>query len=283
MDQPVTFGITTSQHHLTFEQLRDHWQLGERLGFDALYLFDHFTGLRGDEEGICLEASTLLAALAMVTTKAQIGVMVYGNTHRHPAILAKEIVTIDHLSGGRAILGIGTGWNENEHRWYGIELPPPGKRVRQFDEALTVIDGLMNNPRYSFSGDYYSIDDAPFAPKPVHGHIPVLIGGKGPKMLRVIAKHADIWDGGGRLSERSERVEEFKRACYEVGRDFDTIIQSQGFGAAGLTDIENLDELMTAYLEAGVRHFHFGLPNDEAELDIAIRAATDILPKYRSA
>lgn len=283
MDQPVTFGITTSQHHLTFEQLRDHWQLGERLGFDALYLFDHFTGLRGDEDGICLEASTLLAALAMVTTKAQIGVMVYGNTHRHPAILAKEIVTIDHLSGGRAILGIGTGWNENEHRWYGIELPPPGKRVRQFDEALTVIDGLMNNPRYSFSGDYYSIDDAPFAPKPVHGHIPVLIGGKGPKMLRVIAKHADIWDGGGRLPERSERVEELKRACDEVGRDFDTIIQSQGFGAAGLTDIENLDELTTTYLEAGVRHFHFGLPNDEAELDIAIRAATDILPKYRSA
>lgn len=102
-------------------------------------------------------------------------------------------------------------------------------------------------------------------------------------MLRVIAKHADIWDGGGRLPERAERVDEFKQACEEVGRDFDSVVQSQGFGAAGLIDIDNLDELMTTYIEAGVRHFHFGLPNDEAELEIAIRAATDILPKYRTA
>lgn len=283
MTESVTFGLVTGQHHLTFEEIRDQWQLAENIGFDHLYLFDHFSALRGDEEGICLEASTLLAALALTTSKAQIGVLVYGNTHRNPAILAKEIVTIDHLSGGRAILGTGAGWNENEHRWFGIELPTPGKRVKQFDEAMTVIDGLMKNRRFTFHGDYYNIDDAPFEPKPVNGHIPVLIGAKGPKMMRVVAKHADMWDGGGPLPERVERVDELRRACDEVGRDFETIVQSQGFGTAGLVEIDKLEELIDRHLEAGVRHFNFAFPADEQEFETAVRAATDILPKYRNA
>lgn len=282
MNHPVTFGIVTGQHHLTFDQVRSQWQLAEELGFDNLYLFDHFTGLYNSEDGPCLEASTLLAGLAMSTSKAKIGVMVYGNTHRHPAILAKEIVTIDHLSGGRAVLGIGAGWNENEHRWYGLDLPTPGRRVRQFDEAMTVINGLMTEDRFSFEGEFYQLDDAPFQPKPVQGHIPVLIGGKKPKMLRVVAKHADIWDGGGRIPDRAERVEELKRACDEVGRDFDSIVQSQGFGASGLLDVDNLDTLLTTHLEAGVRHFHFDMPLTAEEQDRVREVATKVLPQYRT-
>lgn len=282
MSHPVTFGIVTGQHHLTFDQVRSQWQLAEELGFDNLYLFDHFTGLYNSEDGPCLEASTLLAGLAMTTSTAKIGVMVYGNTHRHPAILAKEIVTIDHLSGGRAVLGIGAGWNENEHRWYGLELPTPGRRVRQFDEAMTVINGLMTEDRFSFEGEFYQLDDAPFQPKPVQGHIPVLIGGKKPKMLRVVAKHADIWDGGGRIPDRAERVEELKRACDEVGRDFDSIVQSQGFGASGLLDVDNLDTLLTTHLEAGVRHFHFDMPLTAQEQDRVREVATKVLPQYRT-
>lgn len=281
MTHPVTFGIVTGQHHLTWDQIRDQWLLAEELGFEALYLFDHFTGLYADEGGPCMEASTLLAALALETERAKIGVMVYGNTHRNPAILAKEIVTIDHLSGGRAILGIGAGWNENEHRWYGIDLPSPGKRVRQFAEAMDVIDGLMTEDRFSFDGEYYQLDDAPFSPKPVNGHIPVLIGAKKPKMLRVVAKHADFWDGGGKLPDRIERTEELKRACDEVGRDFNEIIQSQGFGASGLLDTANLDELIKSHLDAGVRHFHFDMPLTREEQDTVRKVATEILPKYR--
>lgn len=282
MNHPVTFGIVTGQHHLTFDQVRSQWQLAEELGFDNLYLFDHFTGLYNSEDGPCLEASTLLAGLAMTTSKAKIGVMVYGNTHRHPAILAKEIVTIDHLSGGRAVLGIGAGWNENEHRWYGLDLPTPGRRVRQFDEAMTVINGLMTEDRFSFEGEFYQLEDAPFQPKPVQGHIPVLIGGKKPKMLRVVAKHADIWDGGGRIPDRAERVEELKRACDEVGRDFNSIVQSQGFGASGLLDVDNLDTLLTTHLEAGVRHFHFDMPLTAEEQDRVREVATKVLPQYRT-
>jgi alkanesulfonate monooxygenase SsuD/methylene tetrahydromethanopterin reductase-like flavin-dependent oxidoreductase (luciferase family) len=283
MEHPVTFGIVTGQHHLNWNQIRTQWKLAEDLGFEYLYLFDHFTGLYGSEDAPCMEASTLLAALAGETEKPQIGVMVYGNTHRHPAILAKEIVTIDHLSGGRAVLGIGAGWNENEHRWYGLVLPTPGERVKQFDEALTIIDGLMTSDgRFSFSGDFYQIEDAPFQPKPVHGRIPVLIGGKRPKMLRVVAKHADMWDGGGKLPDRKERVEELKRACDEVGRDFDEIVQSQGFGADGIMGAANLDELITIHLESGVRHFHFDMPLTPEEQEKVREAASVILPQYRT-
>lgn len=281
-NHPITFGIVTGQHHLTWEQVRDQWKLAEELGFDSLYLFDHFTGLYGSQEAPCLEASTLLAGLALETKRAGIGVMVYGNTHRNPALLAKEIVTIDHLSGGRAILGIGAGWNENEHRWYGFDLPRPGQRVKQFDEALTIIHGLMTHDRFSFEGEFYTIDDAPFQPKPVQKKIPVLVGGKQPKMLRVVAKHADLWDGGGKLPDRTARVEELERACDEVGRDFNDIIQSQGFGANGLLDTDKLEELITTHLEAGVRHFHFDMPLTPEEQETVREVATHMLPKYRS-
>lgn len=283
MDHPVTFGIVTGQHHLTLDQVRSQWMLAEELGFEYLYLFDHFTGLYDSEDGPCLEASTLLAGLAGITSKANIGVMVYGNTHRHPAILAKEIVTIDHLSGGRAVLGIGAGWHQDESRWYGIDLPSPGKRVKQFDEAMTVINGLMTSKgRFSFDGEYYQLDDAPFQPKPVNGRIPVLIGGKKPKMLRVVAKHADMWDGGGRFEERTPRVEEFKRACDEVGRDFNEVVQSQGFGATDLLDGDKLDKLITTHLEVGVRHLHFDMPLTAEEQERVREIATDVLPQYRT-
>ncbi len=282
MNHPVTFGIVTGQHQLTIDQVRSQWMLAEELGFEYLYLFDHFTGLYASEDGPCLEASTLLAGLAGVTSKAKIGVMVYGNTHRHPAILAKEMVTIDHLSNGRAVLGIGAGWHVNEHRWYGIDLPAPGERVKMLDESLTVINGLMSSEgRFSFDGEHYQLEDAPFQPKPVNGHMPVLVGGKKPKMLRVVAKHADMWDGGGRFEDRAPRVEEFKRACDEVGRDFNEVIQSQGFGASDLLDRDKLDRLITTHLEAGVRHIHFDMPLTAEEQDQVREIATEILPQYR--
>jgi alkanesulfonate monooxygenase SsuD/methylene tetrahydromethanopterin reductase-like flavin-dependent oxidoreductase (luciferase family) len=278
----ISFGLVTGQHQLTWEQVRDQWLLGEELGFDAMYLFDHFTGLYGDEAGPCLEASTLLAALARETERVEIGVMVYGNTHRHPAMLAKEIVTVDHVSNGRAILGIGAGWNENEHRFYGWDLPSPGKRIRMFDEAMTVIHGLLENERFSFDGEFYHLDNAPFSPKPVRQPMPVLIGAKGEKNLRVVAKHADIWDGGGQdLAVRKERVEELKRACDEVGRDFNDIGQSQSYGASGLLDVDNLEELIRTHREAGVDQFLFDMPLTREEQDVVRKVATDILPKFR--
>lgn len=277
----ITFGVVTGQHQLSWDQIRDQWLMAESVGFDALYLFDHFTGLYADPAGPCLEASTLLAGLARETERAEIGVLVYGNTHRHPAVLAKEIVTVDHLSGGRAVLGIGTGWNENEHRWYGIPLHSPGTRVRMLDEALTVIHGLFENERFTFEGEHYQIDDAPFAPKPVRGKMPILVGGKKRKMLRVIAKHADIWDSSGTPEVRAERVEELKRACDEVGRDYGEIRHSMSFGADKLVDIDHFEDLVTTYRNTGVQQFLFDFPLEKDEQEIARRVATEIIPRLR--
>src|SRR6478609_2789868 len=117
-EKVVTFGIVTGQHHLSWEALVEQWQLAEEAGFDSLWLFDHFLALYDNPEGQTLEASTLLAGLAAKTERARLGVLVYGNTHRNPAILAKEMVTVDHISNGRVILGIGAGWNEPEHKMY---------------------------------------------------------------------------------------------------------------------------------------------------------------------
>ena len=277
----IAFGAVTGQHQLGWEQVREQWQMAEEMGFDQLYLFDHFTGLYGDPAGPCLEASTLLAGLARETERAQIGVLVYGNTHRHPAILAKEIVTVDHLSGGRALLGIGTGWNEFEHRAYGLDLPSPGVRVAMLDEALTCIRGLLTNERWSFEGTHYRMEEAPFAPKPVHGTLPVLVGGKRPKMLRVVAKHADIWDSGGTPEVHAERSEELRRACDEVGREYGEIRHSVSFGADRLVDIDRFEELVRAYHVAGVRQFLFDFPLTSGEQAVVGRVAREIMPRLR--
>jgi alkanesulfonate monooxygenase SsuD/methylene tetrahydromethanopterin reductase-like flavin-dependent oxidoreductase (luciferase family) len=280
-NQGITFGAVTGQHQLTWEQVREQWLLAESFGFDQLYLFDHFTGLYGDPAGPCLEASTLLAGLARETERAQIGVLVYGNTHRHPAILAKEIVTVDHLSGGRALLGIGTGWNEFEHHAYGLELPAPGKRVAMLDEALACISGLMTHERWSFEGRFYQMHDAPFAPKPVNGSLPILVGGKRPKMLRVVAKHANIWDSGGAPEIHAERSEELRRACDEVGREYGGIRHSVSFGADKLVDIDHFEDLVRSYHAVGVRQFLFDFPLTPDEQAVVGRVARELMPRLR--
>src|SRR4051794_7246557 len=193
---PVSFGVVTGQHQLSWTQIVEQWQMAEAFGFDSVFLFDHFMALYADPDGPCLEASTLLSALALKTSRVKIGVLVYGNTHRHPAVFAKEMVTIDHVSNGRLVLGIGSGWNEREHKAYSIPFPSPGARVDMLDESLDVIRLLMTETRTTYNGTYYQLQDAPFAPKPIQSHIPVMIGAERPRMLKLIAKHADIWDNG---------------------------------------------------------------------------------------
>lgn len=278
---PLTFGVVTGQHQLTFPQLVEQWQTAEALGFDAVYLFDHFFTLYGDPDGPCLEASTLLAALALTTSRVQIGVLVNGNTHRHPAVLAKEIVTVDHLSAGRAILGIGTGWNEREHRAYSIPFPSAGDRVAMLDEALTVIRSLLTERRTTYDGNFYRLHDAPFAPKPVQQKLPILVGGKQPKMLRVIARHADIWDSHGTPEEIRARGAEIRRHCEANGRDPDEIAFSVSLGADRLEDDAGFADLARAYRAAGARQLLFDYPLSAQGQRAAERVARDIIPTLK--
>ncbi|MEA2532165.1 MAG: hypothetical protein QOG89_3809 [Thermomicrobiales bacterium] len=278
---PLTFGVVTGQHQLTLPQLVEQWQLAEELGFDSVWLFDHFFALYGDPDGPCLEASTLLAALALKTSRVRIGVLVYGNTHRHPAILAKEMVTVDHLSDGRVTLGIGTGWNEREHAAYSIPFPSAGDRVAMLDEALQVIRSLLTEQRTTFDGRFYQLQDAPFAPKAVQAKMPIMVGGKRPKMLKVIARHADVWDSSPTPDELRQRRADLAENCAEIGRDPSEILCSVSLGADRLEDERGFADLVRDYRAAGASQLLFDFPISAAGTATAERVARTIIPSLR--
>lgn len=278
----VTFGVVTGQHHIPWKSLVEQWQMAEALGFDSLWLFDHFLALYNHPEGDTLEASTLLAGLAAHTKRARIGVLVYGNTHRNPALLAKEMVTVDHISDGRVILGIGAGWNEPEHAMYGIPFPSAGDRVAMLDESLTAMESFFTTNRTTFEGKHYRFLDAPFAPKPVQKKLPVLIGGKRPKMLRVIARHADIWDAGGSPEEVAAAGALIDACCAEIGRPVGSVIRGVSLGADRLENADGFEQLVREYHAVGVRQFLFDLPITAEGIETTTRLAREVIPQLRA-
>ncbi len=278
---PLSFGVVIAQHQYTWSELVSQWKLAEELGFDSIWLFDHFMALYADPDGPVLETSTLLAALAQETSRAKIGVLVYGNTHRAPALLAREIVTVDHVSNGRAILGIGAGWNEREHRAYGIPFPPAGERVEMLDESLQIIESLFTQRRTTFHGAHYRLDDAPFAPKPVQDKLPVLIGGTRPKMLKVVARHADIWDTSRDPVQLQDGIRQLRDNCAEIGRDPDEIVVSSSFGADRIEHESGFEELIRTYRAAGSSQFLFDFPLGGDGLESAKRLASTVIPRLR--
>jgi alkanesulfonate monooxygenase SsuD/methylene tetrahydromethanopterin reductase-like flavin-dependent oxidoreductase (luciferase family) len=202
--QPMHLAIQTPPENTTFVELRDTWQAADELGFRAAFTFDHFVPLDPGAKpsptaaipnGTQLEGWTTLAALAVCTSKMMVGTLVTGVTYRHPIVVAKMAVTLDKISGGRAILGIGAGWHEAEHRMYGIDYPTAGERMGRLDEALTIFHRLCTEDTVDFDGRWYQLAGAVFEPKPVHASgIPVLVGGSGDRLKRVAARHATMFN-----------------------------------------------------------------------------------------
>ena len=160
--------IKTSPMHTTWEAMRDVWVEADQIEvFDAAWTFDHFVPIAGDPAGPCMEGWSILAAMAAVTRRLRLGVMVTGNTYRHPAVLANMAATVDVISDGRLELGLGAGWHEEEHEAYGIDLPPLRERFDRFDEALEVVHLLLTQPVANFSGTHYRLTEARCEPKPV--------------------------------------------------------------------------------------------------------------------
>jgi alkanesulfonate monooxygenase SsuD/methylene tetrahydromethanopterin reductase-like flavin-dependent oxidoreductase (luciferase family) len=191
-------------------------------GWDGVYVADHFMGDGmgfGPEEGPTLEATAAVGALATATTQVRLGTLVLGATYRHPAVLAKWAATVDHISGGRLVLGIGAGWQLNEHEQYGIRLGPPGERLARLDEACTALRGLLRQPRTTVAGQHVLLTDALAEPKPVQDPLPLLVGGKGDRMLGLVARHADAWNMWGRADVIAERGAVLDRRCEELDRD----------------------------------------------------------------
>jgi F420-dependent oxidoreductase-like protein len=201
----------------------------EATGWDGVYAADHFMGSGGEfgpDTTPNLEGTAVLAALAAVTDRVRLGSLVFGNTYRHPAVLANWAATVDHVSDGRLVLGIGAGWQENEHEQYGIELPPPGRRLDRFEEACQVILGLLRQDRTSVAGEHYRLTDAVAEPKPLQQPLPLLIGGKGDRMMGIVARYADQWNMWGLPDAIAERSAVLDRRCEAIDRDPATVERS---------------------------------------------------------
>jgi len=204
--------------------IRDEVKQCEASGWDGVYVADHFMPNNG--AGPVLEAGATVAALAAVVPRVRIGTLVLGNTYRHPAVVANMAATVDRICGGRLVLGVGTGWQVNEHEQYGITLPPVRERLDRFEEAVQVLRGLLTRQRFSFAGEHYTVTDATCEPKPVQSPLPILIGGKGDRMMNVVARYADEWNMWSLAPQFAERSGALDAACERIGRDPATIARS---------------------------------------------------------
>lgn len=252
MPHPLRFGLKNSGQDTTVEALRAVWRIADEGGFDHVWDFDHFASIgEGGPDRPIYEGWTLQAAMAVATTRARIGCLVTGNTYRNPALLAKQAVTVDHLSGGRLEFGIGAAWAEIEHQMYGIE--GLDHRVGRLSESLRIIKSLWTQDRTTFDGRYYQFKDAIANPKPIQKpHPPIWIGASGPTTLRLVARDADVWNiAGGDPARVTELSAMFEEACGAMGRDPSEIRRSLQYGWDGESR-DQLVELSASYLELGV-------------------------------
>jgi F420-dependent oxidoreductase-like protein len=279
----LRFGIKTAPQHTNYDDMLKIWQAADAIEvFEHAWLFDHFIPIAGDPDGPCLEGWTLLTAFAALTSRIRVGLMVTGNTYRHPAVLANMAATVDIVANGRLDMGIGAGWNVLEHESYGIELLPPGKRISQFEEACEVIRLLWTEKYADFNGTYYQLKAARCDPKPVQKpYPPFVIGGSGEKRtLRVVAKYAAVWNfAGGTVDEFRHKLEVLTEHCHAVGRDPDSIEKSIQL----MTTYDDLGDLVRRtrdFVAAGANHIIFNLrwPYPEG---IVERLAQEVVPQVR--
>lgn len=217
----MKFGLYAPQVGVSFATIKERAQLADRLGFHSLWFVDHMWS-RGMPDLDHLEAWTLMAATAALTERVGIGTLVLCNSYRNPALLAKMAASLDNVSNGRLLLGLGAGWMDEEYRAYGYPFPSTRVRIEQLEEAITLIKLMLSQPRATFQGKYYAVDDAVNNPKPVQTpHPPILIGGAGEKrLLRVVAQHANIWNcPNNAATELPRKLEALKRHCDAIERD----------------------------------------------------------------
>jgi alkanesulfonate monooxygenase SsuD/methylene tetrahydromethanopterin reductase-like flavin-dependent oxidoreductase (luciferase family) len=191
-------------------------------GWDGAYVADHFMGdggAFGPADVPTFESTAAVAALLASTDRLRIGPLVLGASYRHPAVVAKWAVTVDHASGGRLILGLGAGWQQNEHDQYGIELPPVRDRVDRFEEYCAVVTALLREQRATFTGRWYQVRKALCEPPPVQQPLPLLVGAKGDRMLGIAARYADVWNMWASPETFVERSGALDRRCEAIDRD----------------------------------------------------------------
>jgi F420-dependent oxidoreductase-like protein len=291
-----------------FDRVVENAKAAEKAGFDLVTVMDHFYQISGigPETEPMMEAYTTLSALATQTSRVTLGTLVTGVTYRNPALLAKQVTTLDVISKGRAILGIGAAWNESEHIGYGIEFPPIGQRMDRLDEALTIAKLMFTQDRPSFEGTYYRIDRALNVPRPIQpGGPKILIGGTGERRtLRLLAQHGDIghWFAAS-LDELKRKKQIFLEHCEAVKRDPSEVLLTLGVGgmvlarsekdaapiiaalpperraAAKWTNVDQAAELIGKYIDAGFGGFTFN--NNVLQTEESIALAGELIKAVR--
>jgi F420-dependent oxidoreductase-like protein len=241
----MRYGLDIAQHQLMFDELVMRATLAEDAGLEGVWVFDHFKALYADPKGPSLEAWTLLAGLARETSRIRLGTLVTGMTHRHPSVLAAEVVTVDHLSGGRVECAIGAAWNEPEHRELGIPFPSRAERMDRLEEGVQVLRLLFTEENVTFDGRFYRLEDATYRPKPVQQpHPPIWVGGEGRRRtLPIAGRYADAWHGWARdAAELAEMTAVIDAAAEGSGRDPASILR-----ASSLSISEPWDEVKRAH------------------------------------
>lgn len=237
----MRFGLDIAQHQMTWEEIVRRALLAEDAGLDGVWVFDHFTALYGEPGGPSLEGWTLLAGLARETERVRLGTLVTGMTHRWPSVLAAEVVTVDHLSGGRVECAVGAAWNEPEHRALGIDFPPVAERMDRLEEGVQILRRLFTEDDVTFEGRHYRLEGATYRPRPVQlPHPPIWVGGTGPKRtLPIAGRYADVWHGWADDPAGFRRLRAVvDRAAEEAGREPAAILS-----ASSLSISEPWDEV----------------------------------------
>ena len=227
MSQPLHFGVTLPQIKRSWQEASDAAIEFDQLGFDSVWVCDHVYGVPNPTLPI-FEAWSQLAAIGAITEKVELGTLVTPPFFRNPGVLAKQVATVDHISQGRAIMGLGAGWFKPEFEGYGIEFPPLGERMRALDETAQILKALWTQERVNFEGKHFTMKDAVCEPKPIR-RPPILIGGGGERVLMgIAARHGDIWNNMAvSHAQLAGKIEALRRRCDEVGRDPATLRISQ--------------------------------------------------------
>jgi alkanesulfonate monooxygenase SsuD/methylene tetrahydromethanopterin reductase-like flavin-dependent oxidoreductase (luciferase family) len=309
----ITFGVQLLPQEVSWAQWRDGWLLVDSLGYHSNWSYDHVHAPRGAPAADCFEGWVGMAALAALTPNAWTGMLVSPITFRNPGLMVKMATTLDHVTNGKSIFGLGAGWHVNEHQAYGFGFPPPGERVSRLEEALKITHALWGSQPASFDGTNYQLDQAYCNPAPLQQpHPPIMVAGGGPRIVGLVARYADMYDCWPPLSSVRERYQRLEDACGKIGRPFDHITRSlsvdllwapdptdraarieQAIGNPAGRDPELLKarllvggaqemiDQVGAYAEAGVQQVILHVPSPY-DLDGLEHVARDVLPAFRA-
>lgn len=305
--QGVRAGVLVWNQYTDWPAMRGAALDAERLGYDSLWTWDHLYPILGSPDGPMLEGYMVLGGWSQVTARVTLGLMVGANTFRNPGLVVKQVTTLDHLSSGRAVLGLGAAWFEPEHTAFGIDFGTSvGERVDRLDEAVELIHGMLHEGVATARGTHYHATEVRNDPPPVQMQLPILIGGTGErKTLRTVARFADAWNAAQVTPEVArQKADVLRRWCDELGRDFDAIDRSISLGPILIRDdpaeaarvvqsikdhnrgterafdtgsAAQLAERWQGFVDAGFRHLvaHLAPPYDAETLE---RFATEVIP-----